>query len=414
MADSSFPLKRYRRPNFGQTEIFSLLQDVLLHKDVLFGSKQNRVSMYKKFQVWNSIADKLTIIGGQERSGAQVRKKWNDLAHYGKITLEKQKLSGIFKPKSQPPYMSLVFTILDEMGKMQKSKGFSETGDGSHSDLEDDEGDDEDMTDLGNQDGNNSLQPLMPTDPSAQEAHGVTTTFASTGSSSSHTPTMVLKFETPPDMSDFLDDELDTEHASFSQDLSTPLAPSHHSTPWQEQSMPHQQSMQALTTLASHTSQQAAASSSSMSTSPTQQPTQSSTLTASLDTPQPPQNSQTNATSSPHQKPPSLMKTPQTVQLADSSKSSLKRPRPKDLLKMQLLKNRGKKGAQSKGSSDDTDSLWQEWLRSEISLSRLKQESIRSKLELYKLQREHLEMQLKAMDSKKKKLEENLEEDSTK
>ncbi|XP_046556066.1 nuclear apoptosis-inducing factor 1-like [Haliotis rubra] len=70
--------KHNRHSNFSPSEISLLAEEVKARQSVLFGPFSSTVTNTAKIREWDEIATKLNACSSVQRSGAQIRKKWND------------------------------------------------------------------------------------------------------------------------------------------------------------------------------------------------------------------------------------------------------------------------------------------------------------------------------------------------
>ncbi|GFR67949.1 hypothetical protein ElyMa_005596100 [Elysia marginata] len=122
-------------------EIFSLLQDVLLHKNILlapqaafakFATDLDRQNIHRrKEQIWKNIANKLSLIFSRKRTVSEVKKKWTDLCCIGMAALQNERSRGAQRVNTDPPYMPLLIAILKttRLGELQTTAALSGQGD---------------------------------------------------------------------------------------------------------------------------------------------------------------------------------------------------------------------------------------------------------------------------------------------
>ncbi|XP_046578691.1 myb-related transcription factor, partner of profilin-like [Haliotis rubra] len=70
--------KRNWHTNFSPSEIGFIADEVRARQSVLFGPFSSIVTNTAKIREWDEIATKLNACSSVQRSGAQIRKKWND------------------------------------------------------------------------------------------------------------------------------------------------------------------------------------------------------------------------------------------------------------------------------------------------------------------------------------------------
>ncbi|XP_048243918.1 myb-related transcription factor, partner of profilin-like [Haliotis rufescens] len=70
--------KRCRQSNFTSSELTLLADEVKCRSHVLFGAFSSTITNQSKMREWDAIAAKVNACSSVERTGAQLRKKWND------------------------------------------------------------------------------------------------------------------------------------------------------------------------------------------------------------------------------------------------------------------------------------------------------------------------------------------------
>lgn len=71
--------------NFSKEEIAILVEDVEANSGLLFSKLNNVTTNQQKTAVWQRITEKINAVNhGQERSSADIRQKWKDLASHTK------------------------------------------------------------------------------------------------------------------------------------------------------------------------------------------------------------------------------------------------------------------------------------------------------------------------------------------
>ena len=66
-------VKRTKKPNFSDSETGKLLQEMCMERDVLTAKFQNAVTLKKKERAWEGIAERVNVVGCNNRTVAQVK-----------------------------------------------------------------------------------------------------------------------------------------------------------------------------------------------------------------------------------------------------------------------------------------------------------------------------------------------------
>ncbi|XP_046565347.1 nuclear apoptosis-inducing factor 1-like [Haliotis rubra] len=77
-ASTSSARKRNRLSNYTPSELTMLADEVKCRSHILFGSFSSSITNQTKLKEWDAIAAKISACSSVERTGAQLRKKWND------------------------------------------------------------------------------------------------------------------------------------------------------------------------------------------------------------------------------------------------------------------------------------------------------------------------------------------------
>ncbi|XP_046563049.1 myb/SANT-like DNA-binding domain-containing protein 4 isoform X2 [Haliotis rubra] len=76
---SSPPSKKVRKSNYSAQEIEILTEDIGKHNSVLSAAFSSSITHKIKNGIWEKIADRVNAASSAHRSGADLRKKWNEL-----------------------------------------------------------------------------------------------------------------------------------------------------------------------------------------------------------------------------------------------------------------------------------------------------------------------------------------------
>ena len=80
-----------RKPNFSTLEVTVLLQEYKANKHILQGSFTNTITNKVRNQCWNKIADQVNEVGETQRTGLDVKKKFQDF----RIVVKKKRSAEI-------------------------------------------------------------------------------------------------------------------------------------------------------------------------------------------------------------------------------------------------------------------------------------------------------------------------------
>lgn len=106
------PSQRDYESKLRAAETFSLLQDVLVHKDLLLTST-NMQDFERTDLIWSNIANKLTLAFNKKRTVEEVKKEWSDLHFIGSEVLRNHTSTGF----ENVPYMPLLLVILKSVNR---------------------------------------------------------------------------------------------------------------------------------------------------------------------------------------------------------------------------------------------------------------------------------------------------------
>lgn len=65
--------------SFSKEELRTMVQGLVRHRDVLFGSKERKTPTRQKEALWDSIAEQVSAIAIVPRTRAELKKRWQDL-----------------------------------------------------------------------------------------------------------------------------------------------------------------------------------------------------------------------------------------------------------------------------------------------------------------------------------------------
>lgn len=71
--------KSTRKRNFSDCEVEALISEVEAKRTILFGSLSSGISAKTKRIAWENIAKSVNDVGSENRSTADVKKKWSDI-----------------------------------------------------------------------------------------------------------------------------------------------------------------------------------------------------------------------------------------------------------------------------------------------------------------------------------------------
>ena len=68
-----------KKKNFTETELEEVLSKVEARKNVLFGTLSSGIRSQRKKTGWESVCQAVNAVGSENRTQAEVKKKWSDI-----------------------------------------------------------------------------------------------------------------------------------------------------------------------------------------------------------------------------------------------------------------------------------------------------------------------------------------------
>ena len=68
-----------KKKNFTETELEVLLSEVEARKNVLFGTLSSGISSKRKRSGWENVCQAVNAVGSENRTQAEIKKKWSDI-----------------------------------------------------------------------------------------------------------------------------------------------------------------------------------------------------------------------------------------------------------------------------------------------------------------------------------------------
>ena len=109
---SGITAKKVKKANWSEQETSIVVDEVKIHYTILVSKLQNTVTLARKRQIWQSIADRVNSVGGNSRDVDACKKRWKDLksAYVNKKTDAARTGGG--KPPSSVPFEDDIGIIL--------------------------------------------------------------------------------------------------------------------------------------------------------------------------------------------------------------------------------------------------------------------------------------------------------------
>ncbi|KAM4702982.1 uncharacterized protein WCC33_011544 [Rhinophrynus dorsalis] len=85
------PVSRKRKERFSDPELHTLVDEIMVHADELFGPKSSNV--LRKTVIWETVANKVNNIGGLKREVEECKKRWSDYKRKVKRNVSELKAS---------------------------------------------------------------------------------------------------------------------------------------------------------------------------------------------------------------------------------------------------------------------------------------------------------------------------------
>ena len=116
--EATQPLKKpARKPNFSQTDIIAMLEEIQGSKEVILGRLQNNITHRMTAEAWQKVTEAVNARGVAVRSVYDVKKKWKGVKSDTIQAVRNQKKTGGGPEERTAIYAELVFSIIGEQSE---------------------------------------------------------------------------------------------------------------------------------------------------------------------------------------------------------------------------------------------------------------------------------------------------------